>query len=251
MRLVLRLALLALGTSLLAASRASELNVSAAASLSDALTEIGQRFEKDTAVVVHFNFGASSALARQIREGAPADVFFSADEAKMDDLAKAGRVVVASRRSVLGNTLVVIVPGDSPATASAPDFLASPKIRRLALAEPATVPAGIYAREWLRKIGLWERVAGRVVPTENVRACLAAVESGNAEAGIVYRTDALLSKKVRIALEVPSADGPRISYPIAILAAAKNSTDAARFVAAVSSPEGLAIFRKYGFTPLP
>jgi molybdate transport system substrate-binding protein len=229
---------------------AAELNVSAAASLTDALQEIKAAYEKSGGDTIVLNLGASSALARQIEEGAPADLFLSADEAKMDQLEKRGRVLAGTRRSVLSNTLVVVVPLDSPLRIATPADLAKPAIRHLALAEPQSVPAGIYAKEYLRKLKLWNQVIDRVVPTENVRAALAAVEVGNADAGIVYRTDAGISKRVKIAYEVPRAEGPRISYPFAVLAESKRREAARRFLAWLESPAAIAVFEKYGFLVL-
>jgi len=230
---------------------AGEITVFAAASLSDALREIAATYGKTTGDTVRLNLGASSLLARQIREGAPADLFFSADEAKMDDLARAGLIDPATRRSLLSNSLVIVVAADSDLKLAAARDLATAAVHRLALAEPETVPAGIYARVYLQRQGLWEEIVGKTVPTENVRAVLAAVESGNVEAGIVYKTDALSSKKVRIAYEVPRNEGPRISYPLAIIKGGRNPSGAARFLALLSSPAGKSVFAKYGFLTEP
>ena len=231
--------------------RAADLTIFAAASLADALKEIAHTYEPASGDKLLFNLAASSTLARQIKEGAPADVFFSADEAKVDDMAKGGLIDPATRRSLLGNTLVIVIAVDSRLVFHSAGDLAQAEVRRLALAEPQTVPAGIYAREYLQKLGLWAALTARVVPTENVRAALAAVEAGNVEAGIVYRTDALISKKVRIALEVPAAEGPRISYPLAVLRASRNPEAARRFAAYLASADARLIFAKYGFLPAP
>ncbi|MGH9362303.1 MAG: molybdate ABC transporter substrate-binding protein, partial [Thermoanaerobaculia bacterium] len=193
------------------ASAAEELHVFAAASLSEALEELAAAYEEETGTEVLLNLGASSTLARQIEEGAPADLFLSADEAKMDALAARGLVLPGTRRSVLSNTLVIVVPADGALAITAPRDLASPRVRALALAEPQTVPAGIYAKRYLVRLGLWDQLAGRVIPTENVRGALAAVAAGNADAGIVFKTDAAISREVRVAYEVPAAEGPHIS----------------------------------------
>jgi molybdate transport system substrate-binding protein len=230
---------------------AGEVTVFAAASLSDALRELAAAHEKATGDTVRLNLGASSILARQIEEGAPADLFFSADEAKMDDLARAGLIDPATRRSLLSNSLVIVVAADSGLQLRSAEDLTLPAIRRLAIAEPETVPAGIYARAYLRQKGLWEKVADKTIPTENVRAALAAVESGNVDAGIVYRTDALSSKKVRIACEVPRGAGPRISYPVAVVKGGGNPAGARRFLALLASPAGQSVFAKYGFVAEP
>ena len=214
------------------------LRVFAAASLADVLTEIAGTYGEP----VTFNFGSSSALARQIDAGAPADLFVSADETRMDWLAARNRIVTSSRVSLLSNRLVVVVHRDSHET----DLR---QMRSIALGDPSTVPAGIYAKEWLEKAGLWDDIAPRVIPTENVRGALFAVESGNAGAAIVYATDAALSRRVRIAhrLESPSP----ISYPAAVVAGAEHERGAHRFLTYLQSPAGAAVFRRHGFIVLP
>lgn len=233
------------------AARAADLTVFAAASLTDALQEIGRAYESAGGETVSFNFAGSSTLAVQIKQGAPADLFFSADEAKMDALATAGLIAPNTRRALLSNTLAIVVAADRDLVITIPDDLAKPGFGRLALAEPRTVPAGIYVAEWLHKKGLWEKISARVIPTENVRACLAAVESGNADAGIVYKTDAMISKRVKIAYEIPVSEGPHISYPIAVLRDAPNPDAARRFSAWLAGADARALFVKYGFLPAP
>lgn len=231
--------------------RAADLNVLAAASLADALKEIARTYESASGDKLLLNLAASSTLARQIKEGAPADVFFSADEARMDELVKAGLIANDTRLTLLSNTLVIVVGQEDGAAIAAPADLAKAAVGRIALAEPQTVPAGIYAKEYLQKAGLWGKVIDKVVPTENVRACLAAVESGNVDAGIVYKTDALISKKVKIAYEVAVAVGPKISYPLAVVKASRHDEAARRFAAYLASAEARAVFAKYGFLPAP
>jgi molybdate transport system substrate-binding protein len=227
--------------------RAADLQVFAAASLTDALKEIAPTFEAATGEKLQFNFAASNALARQIQEGAPADIFISADEAKMDALQKAGMILDGTRQSLLSNTLAVVVEADNPLKLGSALALSGPAIRRIALADPKGVPAGIYAKEYLEKIGVWESVKDRVVPTENVRAALAAVESGNADAAIVYKTDAAISKSVKIAYDVPAKEGPEISYPFGVVKGSKNLEAAKKFLAYLQSEPALAVFKKYGF----
>ena len=227
---------------------AAELTVYAAASLTDALKEIAAAYEKQSADKLQFNFGASSMLARQIEEGAPADLFFSADEAKMDALEKKDLLLPGTRRSLLSNLLVIVVPADASAAPKSAADLAKPEFKKLALAEPQTVPAGIYAREYLQKIGLWDAVKEKVVPTENVRAALAAVESANVDAGIVYKTDSLISKKVKIAVEIPASEGPKISYPVAVLKSSKQPDRAKKFAEYLAGPMARSVFEKFGFT---
>jgi molybdate transport system substrate-binding protein len=227
---------------------AAELTVYAAASLTDALKEIAAAYEKQSGDKLQFNFGASSMLARQIEEGAPADLFFSADEAKMDALEKKDLLLPGTRRSLLSNLLVIVVPTDASTAPKSAADLVKPEFKKIALAEPQTVPAGIYAREYLQKLGLWDAVKEKVVPTENVRAALAAVESGNVEVGIVYKTDSLISKKVKVAVEIPAAEGPKISYPIAVVKSSKQPERAKQFAEYLAGPTPRSVFEKFGFT---
>ena len=232
------------------ALQSAEITVFAAASLKDVLTEIRAGYERESGDKVIFSFGASNVLARQIEEGAPADLIFSADEAKMDGLDKKALLLPGTRRSVLSNTLVIVLAADATAAPKSVGDLAKPEFAKLALAETQSVPAGIYAREYLEKVNVWASVKDKVVPTENVRAALAAVESGNVEAGIVYNTDALISKKVKIALEVPVAEGPRISYPIAVIKESKQPESAKAFAAHLAKPAARGVFEKFGFIVL-
>jgi molybdate transport system substrate-binding protein len=230
---------------------AAEIQVAAAASLSDALKEIGGAYEAATGDKPIFNLGASSTLARQIEEGAPADVFLSADEAKMDALAAKSLVAPNTRRDLLANSLVVVVLKESPLKIETPAALAGEAIKHLALGETQTVPAGIYAREFLTRAGLWEKVQSRVLPCDNVRAALAVVESGNAEAGIIYKTDATISKKVRVAYEVPAVQSPVITYPGAVLKGSKQQETAKKFLDYLASDAARKVFEKFGFRPVP
>jgi molybdate transport system substrate-binding protein len=224
-----------------------ELAVYAASSLRDVLTELAPAVERATGTRLVFNIGASNDLARQIVAANKADLFFSADEGSMDHVAAAGLVDAGSRRSPLANRLVVVIPADSPLQISAASHLASPAIRRLALGNPEAVPAGRYAKAWLESQGVWNGVAERVVPMLDVRAALAAVESGAAEAGVVYRTDAALSRRARVTYVVPEGEGPRVSYALAALQP-RPHLEAARAVAAwLCGPEAAAVFERLGF----
>jgi molybdate transport system substrate-binding protein len=242
------LATLALGLGLLVvgASPAPEqpsLLAFVAASLTESVTEIGRDFEKKSGTKVELSFGASSDLARQIKAGAPADVFFSADTARMDELEKAGLVRREDRRELLSNQLVVIVPASASSASRSAAELA--RLPRIALADPQAVPAGIYAKKWLESEGLWKEIEPKVVPTLDVRAALAAVETEAAPAAVVYKTDAAISKKVRIAFAVEN--GPHIKYSLARVAASKSPAAAQAFVDFLSGDSGRAVFTKYGF----
>jgi molybdate transport system substrate-binding protein len=230
--------------------RAAEVTVFAAASLTDSLKEIAAAYEKQSGDKIIFNFAASSLLARQIEEGAPADVFFSADEAKMDSLEQKGLIVSATRKSRLSNMLVIIVAADNALKIAAPEGLATPEVKQIALADPKVVPAGIYAKEYLEKRKLWTAVESKVIPTENVRAALAAVESGNVEATIVYKTDAAISKKVKVAYEISASEGPAISYPVAVIKESKVAPAARKFVEYLNSQDTSRVFESYGFIVL-
>ena len=225
------------------AATAAPVRVSAAASLTDVLREIATQYGQP----VLFNFGASSLLARQIQEGAPADLFISADELKMDQLAQRGLIVKKSRVDILSNTLVIVVPSDSGLEIKSAKDLADPSIRNVAVAEPQTVPAGIYAKEYLRRLKVWDRITYKLIPTDNVRSALAAVESGNVEAGIVYKTDALISSAVKIAYEIPRDEGPKIVYPAAVLADSNQKAAAQRFLDYLQSEAARTVFRRFGF----
>ncbi len=226
---------------------AGEVGLLAAASLTEVVMEVAAGFEKTTGHTVVFNLGGSNDLARQIKAGAPADVFFSADAAQMDGLVAAGLVRAQDRVDVLSNVLVVVVPaGSATSIRSASDLAA---LRRLALADPQAVPAGVYARQWLESAGLWAKVADKVVPALNVRAALSAVESGNVDAGIVYKTDAAVSKRVEIAFSVPQEEGPRIVYSLAPLAGSRKAGTAA-LIRALTSAAARDVYVRHGFLVL-
>ena len=231
-----------------AAGQAADLTVFAAASLTDSLKEMGADYQKQTGLTVVFNFEASSVLARQIEAGAPADIFFSADEAQMNRLADKGLIDPATRRDRLGNTLVVVMPANSGLQIHSAADLAGASVKQIALADPKAVPAGVYARAWLEKMKLWDAIKPKVVPTENVRAALAAVASGNVEAGVVYKTDAAISKRVKVVYEVPRADAPDILYPVALVKASAQPEAAKKFLDFLDSRAAAEIFKRYGFS---
>ena len=234
-----------------ASSLAVDIHVFAAASLTESLKEIAVDYEKETGDKVVFNFAASGPLARQIEEGAPADIFFSADNAKMDAVERKELIVKETRRSLLSNLLVIVTAIDGSIPIASPRDLASPNLHRLALGDPKTVPAGTYAKDYLTKLELWSAVEKKVVPCENVRAVLAAVESGNLDAGIVYKTDAAISKKVKIAYEVPAKEGPNICYPMALVKEAKQPKAALQFLHYLAGKKAGEVFLRRGFIVLP
>ena len=243
-----RLAILVAAMLLSANARAEQLTVLAASSLTDAMKEIASLYQKETGNEIRLSFGASSMLERQIEEGVPADVFLSADELKMDALEKAGLLVPGTRHTLLSNTLVIVIPPYSQLRIhSAADLANNNEIKRIAISQPSAVPVGVYSKEYLTKLGLWEKVASKVVPTENVRASLAAVESGNVEAGFVYKTDMIISDRVKAAFEIPATEGPKIRYPIAALKGSHDLEAAKKLVDYLRSEAVLNVFKRYGF----
>lgn len=225
---------------------AADLTVFAAASLSGALEEIAALHSSHSGRSVRCNFGGSGTLARQLLEGAPADVVFFADEQRIDQLDKAGLLAPGTKRTLLSNTLVLVVAADRGAVNTLDD-LGKAQVRRIAVGEPSSVPAGTYARDYLQRSGHWPKLAGKMVALDSVRAVLAAVESGNADAGFVYETDVRTARGVRIAMEVPAGGGPQIVYPAAVLKGAKDVEAAAALIAFLEGKEAKKIFLKHGF----
>jgi len=233
-----------------ASARGDEILISAAASLTDVLKEINMAYQAKSKHTVKFNFGPSSGLARQIDEGAPADIFLSADLPQMDVLDKKDRLEPGTRKNLLSNQLVIVVAADAKLALSGPQDLLKAAIKRVALAEPSSVPAGVYGSKYLTDEGLWDKVKPKIVPVQDVRATLAAVESGNVEAGFVYKTDAAVSKKLKIVYEVPVEKGPRITYPVAIVKASKHKDAARDFLNYLQLSITKVTFKKYGFIVL-
>jgi molybdate transport system substrate-binding protein len=222
----------------------SEILVFAAASTSEVMTDLGREFHDASGDTARFSFGASRDLARQVRAGAPADVFVSADAETVDGLIADKLAQAADRRRLASNRLVVVVPKGSSLGIAQPGDLS--KAPHLALGDPAVVPAGAYAKKWLEGAGLWESVREHVVPTLDVRAALAAVESGRAEAGVVYATDASTSERVRIAFEVARAASPEIVYVAARLSRS-TSPASVSFLNFLTGAEGRRAFARRGF----
>lgn len=226
---------------------AGELVVSAASSLTQALRDIARGFEaQHPGTQVRLNFGASGALLQQISKGAPVDVFASSDQDTMDAAQRQGLVRAAERRDFARNTLVVVVPRSARTVPATLADLAQPGVARVALAHPASVPAGRYAQRALQAASLWPALQAKAVNTQNVRQSLDYVARGEVDAGFVYATDAALQKnKVRVAFEVPLDTA--IRYPAAPLAASRNAAEAAAFVRYLATPAAQAVLARYGF----
>lgn len=230
-----------------------DVTVFAAASLTNALQDIGRDYEAAGGGRVKFSFAASSLLARQIEAGADADVFFSADAAWMDYLAERKLINAKTRRDVLSNRLVLIAPAGSAVTLKiAPGFALAAALgdSRLALADPDTVPAGKYAKAALTALGVWESVANKIARAENVRAALAYVARGESLLGIVYETDAKAEPKVKAVDAFPADTHPAIVYPAALTANA-DEPEAASFLAYMLSAKAATVFKRHGFVVAP
>ena len=224
--------------------------VSAAVSLSDALRRAVDEFEQTTDVTVVLNVGGSDTLATQLLAGASVDLFFSADTRQMDRVEAGGRIVSSTRVDLLSNQLVIVSHVDPAGHVSAITDLERPRVRRIAMGDPDSVPAGVYAREFLESVGIWEAVRSKVVPTRGVRAALAAVEAGNADVGFVYRTDVVLAERVRIALAIPVDQGPPIRYVAAVTTEAPRGAAAQQLLTFLRGGHARRIFEDAGFIAL-
>lgn len=220
--------------------------VSAAISLTDVLQEVERAYVASGGRRVRFNFAASNVLARQIANGAPADIFISADLVQMDYVDQAGAIDRSTRGYLLTNRLVLVTPRGRARIAEGKGLLAR-DVRRIALGDPAAVPAGTYAKYYLQHDGLWEVLQPKLLPLANVRAALAAVESGSVDAAFVYETDAAASRRVEVSYVVPRTSTQPIVYPAAITARCKNRAAAERFLAFLRGPDARRIFERFKF----
>jgi molybdate transport system substrate-binding protein len=238
---------LAWAASLSPAAQAADLTVSAAASLTNAFKDLAPRFEaSDPGTKIQFNFAASGVLLQQIAKGAPVDVFASADLDTMDQAQSQGWVKADQRRNFASNALVVIVPINTSAAPTALTDLALPKVERVAIGIPASVPVGKYTKGVLEAGGLWSLIEPKMIGAQSVRQALDYVARGEVDAGFVYATDAaLLPDKVKLAFTVPTSKP--VLYPAAPVAASPNLAAAQRFVDFLTSPQAQAVLAKYGF----
>lgn len=226
-----------------------ELTVSVAASVQDAMKEVQAAYQAtDPGVTLTYNFGASGALAQQIAQGAPADVYLSASQRWMDDLAAKGEIRPATRQDLLQNAMVLVVPREQKTIAGFKD-LETEAIAKIAIGEPESVPAGRYAREVLSALNLFETLQPRLVFGKDVRQVLTYVETGNVAAGLVYATDAQISDRVRVVATAPPDTHAPIVYPIAIVQDSPQPEAAQAFIEFLRTETAMAIFESYGFTP--
>ena len=229
------------------AKKSVELTISAAASMKDALDEIKTVYEKKTSNKVLINYGSSGALQHQIEQGAPVDLFFSASTQQLDALEKEGLIDRAHTKNLLKNELVLIVPKSSSLKIKSLNDLTKNQVTKLSIGTPETVPAGNYAKESLVSKKLWKAVQPKIVYANDVRQVLDYVETGNVEAGLVYRTDALTSSKVKIASVVPESVHSPIIYPVGVLKDTKHQADIDDFYQFLQGKVAIQIFEKYGF----
>jgi molybdate transport system substrate-binding protein len=230
---------------------AQELTLSVAISMKDAVEELGRRFTASRpGVVLRYNFGASGDLQKQIEAGAPVDVFISAAPRQMDELERRGLIVPGTRRVFARNALVVIKPADSTVDLVRPTDLLDPRVHKIVIGNPRTVPVGQYTEESLRTLGLWERLQPKLVFAENVRQALDYVARGEVDAGFVYATDvAARREKIREAFR-PAEDTYRpVAYPAAVVKESRHVALAQAFVDLLVGPEGQTVLRRLGFQP--
>lgn len=246
-------AVLALTVALTGAADAQELTLSVAVSLKEAVEELGRGFTANRAgVTLRYNFGASGDLQKQIEAGAPVDLFLSAAQRQMDELQRQSLITSASRRNFARNVLTVVKPADSKVDISKAADLADARVTRVVIGNPKTVPAGQYAEESLKALGLWDRVQGKLVFAENVRQVLDYVARGEAEAGFVYTTDAAArAQGVREAFRPPEDTYRPVVYPVAIVAASRQQVLAQAFIDLLAGESGRATLARFGFQPPP
>lgn len=227
----------------------TDLTVSAAISLKDALDAAKQAYAaQDPNVSLAMNYGASGTLQLQIEQGAPVDVFVSAAPKQMDALESKGLLLEGTRKDLLRNEIVLIVPRNSTLAMATFQDLLKPDVQKVALGEPVAVPAGKYAQEVLTHIGIYDQVNAKAVLAKDVRQVLTYVETGDVDAGIVYKTDALSSSKVKIVAQAAADSHEPVIYPVAVIKATKNAAAAKAFEDFLSGPQASAIFEKYGFS---
>jgi len=245
--MILRAAAVCLALALAGPRAPDPLTVSAAISLTDSLEAVARAYAAAGGDSVRFNFAGSNVLARQIVNGAPADVFISADEAQMDVAERAGAIDRGTRVPLLGNRLAAITRKDGVSVRNVGDLVRG-DVRRIALGDPSAVPAGVYARSYLQAAGVWAQVEAKIVPVANVRAALTVVENGSADVALVYETDAALSTGAVTAFVATGPAAPRIVYPAAIVASSRQREAAKRFLSFLTGSQATPIFRRFGFT---
>jgi molybdate transport system substrate-binding protein len=226
---------------------AVEINISAAASLTDALTEIQTEYAKESNAVIQFNFASSGALQKQIQEGAPCDLFISASKAHMDTLEQAGLVVEDSRKDLLGNTLTLIASKEKADKITGTDSFTSEDVESISIGTPESVPAGAYAQQTFESLAIWDQVQDKLVFAKDVKQVLEYVDTGNVDCGLVYKSDALLLETGVVIGDMPEDSHDPIVYPAALMTNAVESDAASAFYDFLQTDYAKGIFEEYGF----
>lgn len=229
---------------------AVEINISAAASLTEALTEIQTEYAKESNAILLFNFGASGALQKQIEEGAPCDLFLSASKANMDALEEAGLIEADSRKDLLGNTLTLIAAAEKADAIKGYEALTSMDVASISIGTPESVPAGKYAQQALENLGLWDQIQSKIIFAKDVKQALEYVDTGNADCGLVYKTDAKTMETGVVVAELPEDAHDPIVYPAALTKDSAQAEAAAKFYEFLQTAYAKGVFEKYGFTVL-
>lgn len=229
---------------------AVEINISAAASLTDALTEIQTEYAKESNAILQFNFGASGTLQKQIEEGAPCDLYMSASKANMDALEEAGLTVPDSRKDILGNTLTLVAAAEKKDAVKGYEALTSADVTSISIGTPETVPAGKYAQQALQNLGIWDGLQSKIVLAKDVKQVLEYVDTGNVDCGLVYKTDALAMKTGTTIMDLPEDSHDPIVYPAVLIKDSAQSEAASKFYDFLQTEYAKGVFEKYGFTVL-
>lgn len=224
-----------------------EINISAAASLKEALAEIQTQYGKESQDILQFNFGGSGALQKQIEEGAPCDLFISAAKSNMDTLEEGGFILTDSRKDLLGNHLVLIASKEMSEKILSSEFLTSADVKSIAIGTPESVPAGKYAKQTLTNLGLWDKLQDKIILAKDVKQVLEYVETGNVDCGFVYTTDALLLKSGAMVSEDFSVSHDNIIYPAALIKDSTKLEAAKKFYEFLETEYAKEVFKKYGF----
>ena len=229
---------------------AVEVNISAAASLTDALTEIQSEYAKESNAILQFNFASSGALQKQIGEGAPCDLFLSASKAHMDTLEEAGLIENDSRKNLLGNSITLIAASEKEGVVQGYESLTSDDVASISIGTPESVPAGKYAQQTLQNLGIWDQIEDKIVYAKDVRQVLEYVDTGNVDCGLVYSSDTIVMETGVIVENLPEDSHDPIVYPAALIKDSAQREAAAKFLDFLQTDYAKGVFEKYGFTVL-
>ncbi len=229
---------------------AVEVNISAAASLTDALTEIQAEYAKESNAILQFNFAASGALQKQISEGAPCDLFLSASKGHMDTLEEAGLILSDSRKNLLGNAMTLVAASEKEGVIQGYESLTSADVTSISIGTPESVPAGKNAQQALQNLGIWDQIQDKVIFAKDVRQVLEYVDAGNVDCGLVYKTDTMVMKTGVLITDLPGESHDPIVYPAALIKDSAQGEAAAKFYEFLQTDYAKGVFETYGFTVL-